>query len=219
MTALAGWTKLSPLALVPLMLAHPSSAGERRRRAAASFSAGFVLTSVVVFVPALDHSSLSTFLSRTFSFQAKREPAFSIWALYGSSFHHPPWIVSASKVVHGLLTALTVGLALALARLPRRRDMVGLAAASAAVLIALQACDGYYSFSYLLWFVPLVMVALSCDGPVDALPAHDADTLKAAGGPTARGARSRRARPATRVCRQPVVLHARPAEERGGASE
>lgn len=163
MTALSGWTKLSPLALVPLMMAHPASAGERRWRAAAIFSAGFLLTSAVVFLPAVDHSSLGTFLSRSFGYQADRNPSLSIWALYGDSFHYARSVVSASKIVHGLLVALTVGFALALPRLPRRGDLIGLAAASATVLIALQITDGYYSFSYLLWFMPLVLVALTCE--------------------------------------------------------
>ena len=61
-----------------------------------------------------------------------------------------------------------MGLALTLPRLPRRADPVGLAAASAAVLIALQVSDGYFSFSYMLWFVPLVLVALSCDSGTPA---------------------------------------------------
>jgi hypothetical protein len=109
MAALAGWTKLSPLALVPVLMAHPAAAGERRWRTAAIFGVGFVATSMVVFLPAIDHGSLASFLSRS------------------------------------------------------RQDLIGLAAVSAAVLVALQICDGYYSFSYLLWFVPLVLVALSCD--------------------------------------------------------
>lgn len=163
MTALAGWTKLSPLALVPLMLAHRTSADERRRRATVSFGVGFLLASMVVFLPALDHSSVGSFLARSFGYQAKREPGYSIWALYGDSFHYSQFVISVAKTVHGLLLALTVGLAIALPRLPRRQDLIGLAAASAAVLIALQVSDGYYSFSYLLWFVPLVLVALTCD--------------------------------------------------------
>ena len=180
MTALAGWTKLSPLALVPLMMAHPASAGERRWRAAAIFTVGFVLASVAVFLPVVEHSSLGTFLSRTFGYQSERNPVFSIWALYEDSFQYPHWVVSATKIVHGLLLALTVGLAVTLPRLPRRQDLIGLAAASAAVLIALQICDGYYSFNYLLWFVPLVLVALTCNGGAPAAPAlehgRDADT-------------------------------------------
>jgi hypothetical protein len=175
MAALAGWTKLSPLALVPVMMAHHASADERRWRSAAIFTAGFALTSIVVFVPAVDHGSLGAFLSRSVGYQAKRSPGFSIWALYEDSFHQPPWVVSLSKTLHGLLLAVTVGLALTLPRLPRRRDLIGLAAASAAVLIALQICDGYYSFSYLLWFVPLALVALTCDdgAPTAARPSAE----------------------------------------------
>jgi hypothetical protein len=172
MAALAGWTKLSPLALVPVLMAYPGPAGERRWRTAAIFSAGFALTSMVIFVPAVDHGSLGTFLSRSFGYQSQRTPGFSIWALYEDSFHQPPWIVGVAKVVHGLLLALTLGLALTLPRLPRRQDLIGLAAVSATVLIALQICDGYYSFSYLLWFVPLVLVALSCESGAPAARAH-----------------------------------------------
>jgi hypothetical protein len=47
-----------------------------------------------------------------------------------------------------------------LLRAPRRQDIIGLASASAAVLIALQICLSYYSFSYILWFAPLVLVTL-----------------------------------------------------------
>jgi hypothetical protein len=175
MTAVSGWTKLSPLALIPLMMAHTPSAGESRGRAAAIFSGGFLLTSIVIFVPAIDHSSLATFLSRSFGYQAQRAPVFSIWALYGNSFRYSHLVVTLSKLAHGLLLALTIGLALALPRLPRRQDLIGLAAASAAVLIALQLCDGYYSFSYVLWFVPLALVALTLDQPPDRVSPENRD--------------------------------------------
>jgi hypothetical protein len=58
------------------------------------------------------------------------------------------------------LLALTVGLAIALPRWPRRQDSIGLAAACTPVLIALQICDGYHSLSDVLWLVPLALVAL-----------------------------------------------------------
>lgn len=164
MSALAGWTKLSPLALVPLMLSYRSSAEQPRRRAIQLFTVGFALTSVVVFLPAVSHSSLATFLSRSFGYQLHRSPGYSIWALYGDTSGYSAAVMNISKIVHGLLLALTVGLALTLPLLPRRQDLLGLAAASAAVLIGLQLSDGYFSFSYLLWFLPLVLVALTCDG-------------------------------------------------------
>ena len=43
---------------------------------------------------------------------------------------------------------------------PRRRDVVGLAALCAAVLIALQLGVTYWFYLYIVWFFPLVMLAL-----------------------------------------------------------
>jgi hypothetical protein len=43
-----------------------------------------------------------------------------------------------------------------------------------AVLIAVQACLGYYSYSYVLWFAPLVLVALLADGAPPAEPVREA---------------------------------------------
>jgi hypothetical protein len=50
--------------------------------------------------------------------------------------------------------------ALALAVLPRREDLVGLAAACAAVLIAAQLGIEHWFYLYIPWFFPLVMLAL-----------------------------------------------------------
>lgn len=160
MTALAAWTKLSPLALVPLMISHgPPASG--RRRAMLVFAVAFALATAVVVAPTLLHSSLSAFATRTFGYQLGRAPEFSIWRrLSVGGFPGASWITPASQIAHGLTIALTGGFALALLRVPRRQDLVGLASASAAVLIALQLCDGYYSFTYILWFAPLVLLAL-----------------------------------------------------------
>jgi hypothetical protein len=43
---------------------------------------------------------------------------------------------------------------------PRRRDIVTLAALGAAVLIALQLAVTHWFYLYLVWFLPLVLVAL-----------------------------------------------------------
>jgi hypothetical protein len=53
-----------------------------------------------------------------------------------------------------------VALALALAFVPRRRDLVGLAACAAAILIALQLGVTHWFYLYIPWFFPLVMLAL-----------------------------------------------------------
>ncbi len=164
MAAVAAWTKLTPLALVPVLAGHNPS-GQDRRRQVLAFGVAFALASAVVFVPALAHGSVGTFMTRTFGFQLSRNPGYSIWerldsnAVVGSA----TWITTASSVAHGLIIALTGGFAIALLWMPKRQDVVGLAGACAAVLIAVLACDGYYSFTYILWFAPLVLVALLLD--------------------------------------------------------
>jgi hypothetical protein len=53
-----------------------------------------------------------------------------------------------------------VVLALLLAVVPRRADLVGLAAACAAVLIAVQLGIEHWFYLYIPWFFPLVVVSL-----------------------------------------------------------
>ncbi len=160
MAAAAAWTKLSPLALVPLLASdHPhDGVGASRRRL--QFALAFLLASTVIFAPVIAHGSAGVFISRTFGFQSQRAPADSIWSLLQGEYLHTPWLATASRVAHGLLAALTGAFAIVLLRAPRRQDAVGLAAASAAVLIALELCLSYYSYSYILWFAPLVLAAL-----------------------------------------------------------
>jgi hypothetical protein len=51
-------------------------------------------------------------------------------------------------------------LAIAVAFVPRRRDVVVVAALAAAVVIALQLAVTHWFYLYLVWFFPLVLVAL-----------------------------------------------------------
>jgi hypothetical protein len=155
--ALAGLTKFAPLALAPLLATHGlrqlpgggSGAGRAiRARALAAFLAAFLLTVALVSIPAFTHDSLHTIYERTIAYQANRGSPFSVWGLYG---------------LHGFQTAaeaLAVALAVLLALLPRRADMVGLAAACAAVLIATQLGIEHWFYLYIPWFFGLVMLAL-----------------------------------------------------------
>ncbi len=180
--ALAGLTKFAPLALVPVLATHGlfappdglpaaggiadgagrphAGAGERRvldrrqsarmrARALAGFFGAFVLTAAIVSIPAITHDSLRTIYERTLEYQANRGSPFSVWGLYGG--------------LHGVQTAVqvaAVALALALAVLPRRPDVVGLAAACAAIVIAVQLGVEHWFYLYIPWFFPLVMIAL-----------------------------------------------------------
>jgi hypothetical protein len=149
-TALAGLTKLAPLALAPLLATNSLRGAPRGRRPLlyALFGAGFLLTAAVVFIPALTHDSLHEIYERTLAYQDNRGSPFSVWGLYG--WHGAEDVVEVAAVV----------LALALAVLPRRDDLVGLAAACAAVLIASQLAIEHWFYLYIPWFFPLVLVAL-----------------------------------------------------------
>jgi hypothetical protein len=154
--ALAGLTKIAPLALAPLLATHGlrerGRAGDqsnRRGRALALFVLAFALTAAVVSIPALTHDSLHEIYERTIVYQSNRGAPFSVWGLYGGM---KSWQILAQ--------AAAVALALGLAVLPRPRGIPALAAACAAVLIALQLGLEYWFYLYIVWFFPLVMVAL-----------------------------------------------------------
>lgn len=148
-TALAGLTKFAPLALAPLLATYPRPEG----RTIARFTAGFVIATVLAFVPVLAHNDLRGFWDATIGFQAQRGSPFSLWGLYDPDV---AWLDIAQRVVQGA----AVLLAIALAFVPRRRDLVGLAALSAAILIALQLGVTHWFYLYIPWFFPLVMLAL-----------------------------------------------------------
>jgi hypothetical protein len=149
--ALAGLTKFAPLALAPVLATHGLRELPTRRRplALGLFVLAFALTAALVCIPALTHDSLRTIYERTIEYQANRGSPFSVWGLYGG--------------LRGVQTAVqvaAVALALALAVLPRRPDVVGLAAACAAIVIATQLGVEHWFYLYIPWFFPLVMIAL-----------------------------------------------------------
>jgi hypothetical protein len=152
--ALAGLTKFAPLALAPLLCAvgPENSTRSSRARSVALFTGAFLLTAAIVLVPALTHDSPHTIFQRTFAYQADRESPFSIWGLYGGS--------QALKAVQVAIQGAALALALAVAILPRRADLVGLGATAAAVLIAVQLGIDHWFYLYIPWFFGLAMLAL-----------------------------------------------------------
>jgi hypothetical protein len=154
LAALAGLTKFAPLALVPVLATH-DLIGRRElplgRRAATVvlFVLGFAVAAALAFVPAVTHDSLHTIYERTIAYQANRGSPFSVWGLYGG--------------LGGLQLAVQIAavvLAIVLALIPRRADLVGLAAACGAVIIAVQLGIEHWFYLYIPWFFPLVLVAL-----------------------------------------------------------
>ncbi len=150
LAALAGLTKFAPLALAPLFATHGLSETPRdqRGRALALYALAFLATAVFVSLPMLAHNSLHTFYERTIAYQSNRQSPFSVWGLYG--WHGAERLVEVAAVV----------LAVLLAVVPRRPDIVGLAAACAAVIIAEQLGIEHWFYLYIPWFFPLVILAL-----------------------------------------------------------
>jgi hypothetical protein len=150
LVGLAGLTKFAPLALAPLFATHGllETPREERVRTLALYALAFASTIVLVSLPVLAHNSLHTFYERTLAYQSNRGSPFSVWGLYG--------LQGAEHVVE----VAAVALALLLALVPRRPDLVGLAAACGAVIIAEQLGIEHWFYLYIPWFFPLVIVAL-----------------------------------------------------------
>ena len=147
LVALAGLTKFAPLLLAPLFAFHPRAT----RRGVLWFAVGFAVVAALAFVPVLAHNDLRSFWDASIAFQAERGSPFSVWGLYEGG-----WI---DTIQSGVQLVAVLG-AIVLAFVPRRRDVVGLAALSAAILIALQVGVTHWFYLYIPWFFPLVMIAL-----------------------------------------------------------
>jgi hypothetical protein len=166
MLAAATWAKFAPAILAPMYLTYqpgPSSAAGVRARARAQDTrgrptfwalAGFIVITVLVLLwPAID-PGLKTFYDRTIASQAGRDSPFSIW---GQTSLEPIRIA---------ILALTGIASIALAFVPRHKSLVQLAALSAALLILLQLTLHHWFYLYVVWFYPLLLIALA------ALPAQ-----------------------------------------------
>lgn len=145
--ALGGLTKFAPLALAPLFATHGLQ--RTRLRGLLVFCGSFAVVAALAFAPVVvQGQSAALVFERTLGFQADRGSPFSVWGLYD--------LPGPQRVWQGL----SVLLALALAVVPRRRDVVGLAACAAAIVIALQAGVTHWFYLYVVWFFPLLAVAL-----------------------------------------------------------
>ena len=133
--------------LAPLYATYP----RWRARPVGLFAIGFVVAALLVFVPVVAHNSLRSFWDASVAFQFQRGSPFSVWGLYEGA-----WIDVVQRCVQGVAL---VG-AVVLAFVPRRRDIVGLAALTAAILIALQLGVTHWFYLYIPWFFPFVMIAL-----------------------------------------------------------
>ena len=99
------------------------------------------------YIPA--DGGLQVLWDQTIGFQLDRESPFSVWG-QNSGLEPLLWLVKAA----------VVGLAVAVAFVPRRRDTLQVAALGAAVLIATQLIAVHWFYLYIVWFFPFLLVAL-----------------------------------------------------------
>jgi hypothetical protein len=144
---LATAAKFFPAILLPLLVVG-GRAGEWRSTGRKMLAA-FVITvgtTVAVLLPA---GGLQEMYDRTIGFQLSRPDVFSPWALHPS--------LSPVKVA---VEIAVVGLALLLASRPRgTRSLAQVSALSAALVIAVQLPAIHWFYFYIVWFLPLVLIA------------------------------------------------------------
>jgi hypothetical protein len=146
MLSLAAGAKFGPAALAPLFAA---ATGVRRWRSALLFGIAFCAVAAVLTVPFIPNGGLHELYDRTIGYQASRSSPFSVWGLAPSlDFLRP--IARAAAVVFALGVALW----------PRRKTAAQVAALAAAVVIAVQLGATHWFYFYVVWFLPLVLVAL-----------------------------------------------------------
>ncbi len=140
--ALATLSKFAPLVLVPMLAAH----GSRARW----FIPAFLVTGGILMLwPAID-PGLSTFYDRTIDYQADRDSPFSIWGQ-----------VPSLEPLRIAILAGVGALAVALAFRPKRKTLSQVAALGAALLLGLQLAADHWFYLYIVWFYPLLLVALA----------------------------------------------------------
>jgi hypothetical protein len=150
--ALAGLTKFAPFALAPLLLRGTED--RPRERSVVAYVLAFGLTVFAAMLPVVLNGDLHYFWHDSVSYQATRATPFSIWGLWGGL-----------SLVQHLLQGGAVALAIAVMVVPARRGLLEVAALAAAVLIALQLTVNYWLYAYIVWFFPLVVVAVLASHP------------------------------------------------------
>ncbi|WP_411278199.1 hypothetical protein [Gaiella sp.] len=155
--ALSGWTKFATLLLAPLWLTYPNGLS---RRAVARFAAAFAVATGLAFSILLLEPNLldtvRTFGEHTLRYQLDRGSPFSPWD-WGQ--YHARGIPDLGAVQLILQIGVLV-LAGVVAVIPARKGPLELAALSAAVLIGFELALTHWSYLYIPWFLPFVLVAL-----------------------------------------------------------
>jgi hypothetical protein len=151
LAALATFSKFAPVVLIPMLATY----GSKRWR----FVLAFAATTVAVMLwPAID-PGLHAFYDRTIAYQAGRDSPFSIW---GQAPSLEPFRIT-------LLIGVVI-LAVAFAFRPKEKQLFQVAALGAALLIGLQLTMHHWFYLYIVWFYPLLLVAVTVGGRESGAP-------------------------------------------------
>jgi hypothetical protein len=153
--ALAGFTKFAPFALGPLFMRGIGDVP--RKRSLLWYVLAFGVTSVAVMAPVLLDHNLSAFWHDAIKYQASRVSPFSVWGLWGG-------LSLEQHIVQGAAAMLAVAVAL----IGGRRTLVEVAALAGAVIIAVQLGISHWFYLYIVWFFPMVALAVFGSFPARA---------------------------------------------------
>ena len=160
--ALAGWTKLAALVVAPLWAAYPDGL---QRRPLARFAGGFLAATLAAFAvlllePDVFHAT-RVFAERTFSWQLGRHSPFSLWDWGEYHAAGIPDLKILQRVLQGVLVIAALGVAV----FPRgRRSPLQLAALTGALLLGFELVLTHWSWLYVPWAFPFVVIALLAPG-------------------------------------------------------
>jgi len=152
MVLVASWFKVVPFALLPIWLARLRG---RRLLAALALTAASAALMLLALV-ALGGTRAPGQMLHAIAYQADRRTLHSPWTLLGVEWLQP----LGQAAVLALIAAATVRVRrdAALAADPMR-----LAALAGAVLLGLQLTGNYWTYLYLAWVVPCIVVGLLAD--------------------------------------------------------
>lgn len=165
--ALATFTKFAPILLAPMIATYkPDGPTQLPRekcsskarsgtgaRVLAVFALAFLGVSALAMLwPAIE-PGLTVFWDRTIAYQANRESPFSVWGQ----------VPSLEPIRIAILVGVGV-LSVSFAYWPKRKSLTQVAALGAALLIGLQLAAPHWFYLYIVWFYPLLLVAMTSLG-------------------------------------------------------
>ena len=154
--ALASWTKLAALVVVPLWATYPAREWRRTTVFTGAFLATTALSFWMLFAGGDPIEELRRFYERTFEIQFDRRSPFSLWD-WGQ--YHAEGVPDL-RWLQRVLQVLVAVAALVLAFFPRRKSPFQLAALTGTLLMGFQLALTHWSALYIAWFFPFIALAV-----------------------------------------------------------